>query len=114
MSTKCLIGVEKSKGKIAYIECFSEGYVDGVGKILLSNYNNKKIEKLLGLGDIESLGESIEECEICKCGGKSVEVSLSSFLSTDYFDYKYYYSVDGNLYVHDDDEYTNTLVKDIP
>lgn len=62
MSTNCLIGVIKDndskKGRCIY--CHWDGYPEYVGAILLAHYKNlSKVEKLLALGDISSLGEKV-------------------------------------------------------
>lgn len=62
MSTRCRIGLTLPDGKIKSIYCHWDGYPDGVGKELQKHYNDpKKIEKLLELGDISSLGDHYDE-----------------------------------------------------
>lgn len=57
MSTRCLIGVEYEDKTIRFIYCHSDGYIDGVGKILKENYTDPDtIENILSLGNIASLG----------------------------------------------------------
>ena len=57
MSTRCRIGLELPDGKIKSIYCHHDGYPEGVGKMLIENYNDyQKIVDLLELGDISTLG----------------------------------------------------------
>ena len=62
MSTRSIIAKENSNGTITAIYCHYDGYVDGgVGEELYLNYKTeKKIDKLLALGDISSLGPTIK------------------------------------------------------
>lgn len=61
MSTRCLIGIEYDDKTIRYIYCHHDGYLAGVGKTLQEDYKDiEKIEKLLNLGDMSSLGSNPE------------------------------------------------------
>ena len=62
MATRSNIAIENQDGSVSAIYCHFDGYIDGVGKILQENYNTReKMEQLIALGDISSLGETIEE-----------------------------------------------------
>lgn len=66
MSTRSRIGMEMPDGKIKSIYCHWDGYPEGVGKTLENSYTDpKKVEELLDLGDISSLG-SFYDKEISK------------------------------------------------
>lgn len=57
MATRSRIGLKQANGQIKSIYCHWDGYPDGVGKTLKEHYNSpEKIEELLELGDISSLG----------------------------------------------------------
>ena len=57
MSTRCRIGIENKNGTITSIYCHHDGYLEGVGEILVNHYKNEeKIRKLMELGDMSSLG----------------------------------------------------------
>ena len=60
MSTRCRIAIEDKNGKVRSIYCHHDGYLQGrysVGQILLNHYKNKaKINALMELGDLSSLG----------------------------------------------------------
>ena len=58
MSTNSAIGVVVN-GRIKSVYCHWDGYVDGVGKMLLENYDQALTEKLVALGAISSLGADI-------------------------------------------------------
>lgn len=60
MSTRSNIGIENSDDTITAIYCHFDGYVKGVGKTLYEHYNTiDKVNELIALGDISSLGERI-------------------------------------------------------
>ena len=57
MSTRCRIGIENKDGTITSIYCHHDGYLEGVGEILVNHYKaEEKIRKLMELGDMSSLG----------------------------------------------------------
>ena len=57
MSTRCRIGIENKNGTITSIYCHHDGYLEGVGEILVNHYKaEEKIRKLMELGDMSSLG----------------------------------------------------------
>lgn len=61
MSTRSLIGIVKKDGSIQSIYCHHDGYFEGVGKVLTEDYKDpEKVEALIELGDISSLGETLE------------------------------------------------------
>ena len=59
MGTRSLIAKKEKNGYFA-IYCHWDGYPEGVGKTLMRHYTDaKKVDALLDLGDISSLGEEI-------------------------------------------------------
>lgn len=57
MSTNCTITLKRKDGTKTSIYCHWDGYVERVGAILQLAYNTvDKIEKLLALGDLSSIG----------------------------------------------------------
>lgn len=61
MSTCCLISKQIETNKFNTIYCHFDGYLGGVGKMLLDNYSDPdKVDSLLALGDISSLGSNLE------------------------------------------------------
>lgn len=57
MSTRCRIGIKNENGTITSIYCHHDGYIEGVGEMLIDNYKDEaKIRELMKLGDISSLG----------------------------------------------------------
>jgi len=62
MATRSNIAMKTADGKIVSVYCHWDGYVANNGKILLENYTDiDKIEALVALGSISSLGEQIGE-----------------------------------------------------
>lgn len=62
MSTNSRIGILHSNGHCETIYCHWDGYFSGVGKTLFLHYKTKeKVESLLALGDISSLGTELGE-----------------------------------------------------
>lgn len=61
MATRCRIAIKEANGTYRSIYCHNDGYPEGVGEILETYYTEvNKIEKLMDLGDISSLGPSLE------------------------------------------------------
>ena len=64
MATRSNIAMKTKEGKIVSVYCHWDGYVANNGKILLENYADiSKIEALVALGSISSLGEQIGEVQ---------------------------------------------------
>ncbi len=62
MATRSLIGKQSADGTIRAIYCHWDGYPSGVGATLLEAYTDgDKLDQLLDLGDISSLGSEIGE-----------------------------------------------------
>lgn len=62
MSTRSYIGMINDNGSVSYIYCHFDGYLSHVGKTLQKHYNTKaKVKKLMELGDISSLGETLTD-----------------------------------------------------
>jgi len=59
MATRSRIAIENQDGTVTSIYCHFDGYLSGVGKTLFEHYDREKTEKLIELGAISSLGESI-------------------------------------------------------
>lgn len=62
MSTRCMIGRANADGTITGIYCHYDGYLERVGRILAKHYTDAaKVDALMALGDISSLGAEIGE-----------------------------------------------------
>jgi len=62
MSTRSRIGIVNKDGTVRSIYCHFDGYPEGVGETLRKHYNTpEKINELLDLGDISTLGEFYEK-----------------------------------------------------
>ena len=61
MATRSRIAIEREGGSVESIYCHWDGYPSNNGVLLLENYTDrKKVEELIALGDISSLGEEVE------------------------------------------------------
>ena len=77
MSTRSYIGKQNKDGSIKYVYCHSDGYINGgVGEMLFKNYKSeKKIDKLLALGDLSCLGKtpnSPDTCDYHRYNGEAI------------------------------------------
>ena len=64
MSTRSSIAIQHSDVEIESVYCHSDGYLQGVGTILLSNYTmESRVKELLWRGDISSLGCKLSPVE---------------------------------------------------
>jgi hypothetical protein len=61
MATRSRIAIENQDGTVTSIYCHWDGYIKSNGVILNNNYTTKdKVEELIALGDLSSLGETID------------------------------------------------------
>ena len=63
MSTNSIIAYKREDGSVEGVYCHWNGYLEGVGQILLDHYDFEKTCKLVDLGSLSSLGEEIEAPE---------------------------------------------------
>lgn len=62
MATRSIIAKENDNGTYTGIYCHNDGYPEHNGRILASYYSDEnKVDELLALGDISSLGSEIGE-----------------------------------------------------
>ena len=62
MSTRSIIGTTQEDGTIRAIYCHFDGYPEGVGATLAEHYSDDvKVEQLINLGNLSSLGKEIGE-----------------------------------------------------
>jgi hypothetical protein len=62
MATRSFIGKQNSDGSINYIYCHWDGYPSHNGVLLRDHYTTEeKVEALLNLGDLSSLGQELGE-----------------------------------------------------
>ena len=60
MGTRSRIGKTNKDGSVTSIYVHWDGYLDHVGRILANHYTtDEKVDGLVGLGDLSSLGEEI-------------------------------------------------------
>lgn len=110
MRTRSCIGYETPSGKVAYVVCRFDGYLEHVGRILEEHYNDfdKVLELLLG-GDIVSLQDDLEHTTFenpknyerpSECKAK-VANGVGEYLFIGDCDYKYLFD-SGRWYVIDE------------
>jgi len=80
MSTRSRIGMVFDDGSIKSIYCHFDGYLSYNGKILLEHYQDKdKVESLIALGAISSLGENISDvCAYHRDRGEQIVITEST------------------------------------
>lgn len=61
MATRSAIGIENADGTVTAVYCHWDGYPENNGKILLVHYPETETTKLIGYGDISSLGETLDQ-----------------------------------------------------
>lgn len=67
MSTRSIIAKDLNNGKVKYAYCHWDGYPDGVGRVLIENYNSENIDELLELKGFSTLKYTVEETEKNQC-----------------------------------------------
>ena len=82
MATRSRIAIEKQDGTVDSIYCHWDGYLSHNGKILFNHYDNEKLEKLIGLGDISTLGESTEDT-VAYCRNRGEDLHSTDYLSVE-------------------------------
>jgi hypothetical protein len=82
MSTRSRIAIENESGIVNSIYCHFDGYVDGVGITLFKHYDKEKLQKLIELGDISSLGESTEDT-VAYCRDRGEDLHSTSYLDVE-------------------------------
>lgn len=76
MATRSMIYKEQQDGTLKGIYCHWDGCLEYNGSILLEHYSDpEKLEKLLALGDISSLGEELETSEAVRLYGNCYYIS---------------------------------------
>lgn len=103
MATRSRIALETESGIVKSIYCHFDGYVSGVGKTLYNHYDREKLEKLIKLGDISSLGESTEDT-VAYCRDRGEDFHSTDYLNIEGLfencfrsgeEYAYYLNKDG-------------------
>lgn len=60
MATRSTIAIEYADGTVGQVYCHWDGYLDNNGRLLQENYTDPfKLQRLIDLGDISSLGPEI-------------------------------------------------------
>lgn len=76
MATRSIIGKLNDDESVKAIYCHWDGYPSGVGKTLQEYYTtDEKVDELLNLGDISTLGDTIESTRAyCRDVGESLNI----------------------------------------
>jgi hypothetical protein len=82
MATRSRIAIENESGIVNSIYCHFDGYVDGVGITLFKHYDKEKLQKLIELGDISSLGESTIDT-VAYCRDRGEDLHSTSYLDVE-------------------------------
>lgn len=60
MSTRSTIAIENADGTVHQVYCHFDGYLSGVGQMLIENYQDRdKVAELVSFGDISVLGPTV-------------------------------------------------------
>lgn len=81
MATRSAIGYMRNDGTVRAVYCHWDGYLSHVGKILIENYDLLGVDDLCDLGDISSLGETIEDTKFYKRDRGEEDVHARDFRS---------------------------------
>lgn len=82
MSTRSRVGIKEKDGTVRSVYIHWDGYVAGVGRALYEYYRNAdKIEQLINLGDMSSIGREIKECEPYTQRGEDLNITTESLAS---------------------------------
>ena len=94
MSTRSSITVSCLDGWYRSVYCHFDGYLDGVGKKLLENYNSQQLaEKLVELGDMSTLGTTVEDTVYySRDKGEDICITKSRHFIRELQDYNYYWN----------------------
>ena len=122
MATRSSIGIRTKDNKFKAVYCHWDGYPEYTGQVLLDNYDTEeKIEKLLELGDLSSIGETIEKCVVYhRDRGEKLnparifetEKEMCDHFRECWCEYSYLFE-DNNWYVINTDTQIKMLVKKI-
>ena len=79
MSTRSAIGYMRNDGTVRAVYVHWDGYLSGVGKTLIENYDLLGVDDLLDLGNISSLAETIKDTKFLGRDGGNDNVDAHEF-----------------------------------
>jgi hypothetical protein len=79
MSTRSAIGYMRNDGTVRAVYCHWDGYLSGVGKTLIENYDLLGVDDLCDLGDISALCETVESTKFLGRDGGNDNVEAHEF-----------------------------------
>lgn len=99
MATRSNIGIKLDNGSIEMIYCHWDGYLSYNGKILLEHYNTtEKVNELIKLGNISTLGETTDQCK--RYNEQGVIISGQTFIPQTPSDIEYVYLWNGSQWLY--------------
>lgn len=101
MSTKAAIGILEDDGTVRAVLCNYDGYLQGIGKILLSSYTKYDIiNQLLAIGNISKLESQPELIQRSKHqNGKSIRFKNIDDFERYFIMADYYYLFDKTFWI---------------
>jgi hypothetical protein len=116
MATRSYIGISGPEGPnptVKFIYCHHDGYPEHVGMMLAKHFDTPfKVDNLLELGDVSSLGETLDETVSYRRdlkrndGNDAATVPLRNYIADRDVAYKYLYTEEGEwkCYTHTGNE----------
>lgn len=102
MATRSRIAVELEEGKVISVYCHNDGYVDGVGEMLMRRFPNgtdpSEVKAYVKEGDRSTVDLSYKEWRGEKCPPKNHK-SVSDFFNGDIEEYGYLFTAEGEWLV---------------
>lgn len=103
MPTRCRIGMINDDSTISSIYCSHDGYPSGVGRTLVTHWNDYyDIVELIASGNISSLEKDLETTEFYNNGsGPKRSNNITEYLAINpvFIEYNYLYTKDGWMLV---------------
>lgn len=102
MATRSRIAVELEEGKAISVYCHNDGYIDGVGEMLMRRFPNgtdpSEVKAYVKEGDRSTVDLSYKEWRGEKCPSKNHK-SVSDFFNGDIEEYGYLFTAEGEWLV---------------
>ena len=97
MSTRSAIGYMRNDGTVRAVYVHWDGYLNGVGKTLIENYDLIGVNDLLDLGNISALRETVDSTKFLGRDGGNDNVEAREFKSeyemVDWFSWSEYFYI---------------------
>ena len=101
MSTRSNIGIINVDGSLEVIYCHFDGYLEGVGRVLLENYNTEeKVRELLSRGHVSSLETNLIDCKFYHESSDKYSSIEEYNPDTLHIEYQYLYNVSTKEWIY--------------